>query len=71
MEFEWDERKARQNAAKHVVPFEYAARVFLDPARRDAADTRRITASSGGSFPAISKGDFSQSPTPFAAGSFG
>jgi len=41
MEFEWDERKARQNAAKHGVPFEYAARVFLDPARCDAADTRR------------------------------
>jgi hypothetical protein len=41
LDFEWDERKARQNVVKHGVPFEYAARVFLDPARRDAADTRR------------------------------
>jgi hypothetical protein len=26
---------------RNPVPFEYAARVFLDDARRDAADTRR------------------------------
>lgn len=31
-EFEWDERKAESNLAKHGVPFAYAARVFLDPA---------------------------------------
>lgn len=41
MEFEWDYRKAAQNAAKHGVPFEYATRVFLDPHRLDAEDERR------------------------------
>jgi uncharacterized DUF497 family protein len=41
MLFEWDDRKAAQNAAKHGVPFEYAARVFLDPQRLDSEDTRR------------------------------
>lgn len=28
--FEWDERKASQNAKKHGVPFEEAITVFLD-----------------------------------------
>ena len=41
MECEWDERKARQNIARHGVPFEYAARVFLDLHRLDTEDTRR------------------------------
>lgn len=41
MEFEWDARKAAQNITKHGVPFEYAARVFLDPHLLDAADDRR------------------------------
>ena len=41
MEFEWDRRKAAQNIAKHGVPFEYAARVFLDPSRVDGEDRRR------------------------------
>jgi uncharacterized DUF497 family protein len=41
MAFEWDERKARSNLAKHGVPFEYAVRVFLDPHRLDAGDFRR------------------------------
>jgi hypothetical protein len=48
MEYEWDERKARQNVAKHGVPFAYA-RVFLDPHRlyiedhgRDYGEGRRI-----------------------------
>ncbi|MGA3027705.1 MAG: BrnT family toxin [Bryobacteraceae bacterium] len=41
MEFEWDERKAGQNIARHGVPFEYAARVFLDSHRLDAEDARR------------------------------
>ena len=41
MEFEWDASKAAQNVAKHGVPFEYAARVFLDPHRLDAEDDRR------------------------------
>jgi uncharacterized DUF497 family protein len=39
--FEWDDRKAEQNVANHGVPFEYAARVFLDPHRLDSEDTRR------------------------------
>jgi hypothetical protein len=41
MEYEWDERKARQNIAKHGVPFEYAVRLFLDSQRQDAEDARR------------------------------
>ena len=41
MEFEWDTRKAAQNIAKHGVPFEYAARVFLDAHRVDREDERR------------------------------
>ena len=41
MRFEWDERKAAQNIAKHGVPFDYAARVFLDPYRLDSEDKRR------------------------------
>ena len=41
MLFEWDDRKAAQNVAKHGIPFEYAARVFLDPQRLDSEDTRR------------------------------
>ena len=41
MLFEWDDRKAAQNVAKHGVPFEYAVRVFLDPRRLDSEDTRR------------------------------
>jgi uncharacterized DUF497 family protein len=40
MLFEWDDRKAAQNVAKHGVPFEYAARVFLDPHRLDSQDNR-------------------------------
>lgn len=41
MTFEWDARKGAQNIAKHGVPFEYAARVFLDEQRLDAVDDRR------------------------------
>jgi hypothetical protein len=41
MDYEWDERKARQNIAKHGVPFEYAVRLFLDSQRLDADDARR------------------------------
>jgi hypothetical protein len=41
MEYEWDERKARQNIAKHGVPFAYAVRVFMDARRLDAEDDRR------------------------------
>ena len=40
MIFEWDAKKATQNVVKHGVPFEYAARVFLNPYRLDSADTR-------------------------------
>jgi uncharacterized DUF497 family protein len=31
--FEWDEAKASNNLRKHGVPFEFAVRVFDDPAR--------------------------------------
>ena len=31
--FEWDEAKAASNLRKHGVPFEFAVRVFDDPAR--------------------------------------
>ena len=41
MLFEWDDRKAALNVAKHGVPFEYAVRVFLDPHRLGSEDTRR------------------------------
>lgn len=41
MVFEWDDRKAAQNVAKHGVSFEYAVRIFLDPLRLDSKDTRR------------------------------
>lgn len=35
VDFEWDAAKARANEAKHGVRFEYATRVFADPARLD------------------------------------
>lgn len=38
--FEWDDEKAAANLTKHRVPFEYAARVFLNPAHRDQEDDR-------------------------------
>jgi uncharacterized protein len=41
MEFEWDAGKAAYNLGKHGVPFEYAARVFLDLHRLDRKDERR------------------------------
>jgi uncharacterized DUF497 family protein len=41
MEFAWDAAKAAQNIAKHAVPLEFAARVFLDPYRLDSEDRRR------------------------------
>ncbi len=41
MSFEWDDRKAELNVATHGVPFEFAARVFLDPHRLDGQDARR------------------------------
>ena len=43
MEFEWDERKARNNVAKHGVSFELATHVFDDPRlvlAEDAAHSR-------------------------------
>ena len=36
--FEWDERKNRENQAKHGVPFELAQHAFADPRRVMAAD---------------------------------
>jgi len=41
MIFEWDEKKAARNSAKHGVLFPYVVRVFLDPQRLDAEDARR------------------------------
>lgn len=38
LEFEWDEEKARLNFEKHGVPFETAARVFLDVNRIEIYD---------------------------------
>ena len=38
--FEWDDAKAESNLAKHGVPFDYAARVFLDAQRVDFDVTR-------------------------------
>jgi uncharacterized DUF497 family protein len=35
MRFDWDDAKAKANQAKHGVPFEYAASIFLDPDRMD------------------------------------
>ena len=39
MHFEWDERKNRQNIAKHGISFEQATRVF-DGLTFDATDVR-------------------------------
>ena len=40
LEFEWDSAKATSNLQKHGVPFDYAARVFLDHQRQDGVDGR-------------------------------
>jgi uncharacterized DUF497 family protein len=40
LEFQWDPAKAPSNLQKHGVPFEYAARVFLDERRQEGVDTR-------------------------------
>jgi len=40
MDFEWNDAKAAGNLSKHQVPFEYAARAFLDPLRVDEPDER-------------------------------
>jgi uncharacterized protein len=37
-EFEWDDRKATQNVAKHGVRFEIAKNIFLDPFAIDQFD---------------------------------
>lgn len=47
-EFEWDERKAARNHAKHGVDFEDAIRIFEEPVlevpdlRRDYGEARTI-----------------------------
>ena len=38
-EFEWDPEKARTNFSRHVVDFERAATVFLDPLAVTIPDT--------------------------------
>lgn len=40
MEFEWDADKAITNRQKHLVSFEDAARIFLDPNRIEILDGR-------------------------------
>jgi len=40
MEFEWDADKALANRQKHLVSFEDAARIFLDPNRIETFDGR-------------------------------
>lgn len=40
LEFEWDEAKARSNAAKHGVTFERAQLVFSDPFAVSIVDDR-------------------------------
>lgn len=37
-QFEWDEEKARINMKKHGIPFELAAKVFLDERRIEIFD---------------------------------
>ena len=44
MEFEWDARKARTNAAKHGVMFETAITAFDDPFALVAPDAAHSTA---------------------------
>ncbi len=39
MHFEWDEKKAEANIIKHGIPFETAAKVFLDENRIEIYDT--------------------------------
>ena len=41
MEFEWDERKAASNLAKHGVSFEQATRAFADPNAIEYVDDRQ------------------------------
>ena len=38
LEFEWDEEKAKRNIEKHGIPFELAAKVFLDDNRIEIYD---------------------------------
>lgn len=38
LKFEWDEEKARLNIQKHGIPFETAAKVFLDKNRIEIYD---------------------------------
>ena len=38
LQFEWDEEKAIRNLKKHGVPFEIAAKVFLDENRIEIYD---------------------------------
>ena len=67
MRFEWDEEKAAQNLAKHKVPFDFAARVFLDPYHWTPRTRGSITARSGGLLSVGSNGGFTPSLTRRAA----
>ena len=71
MIYEWDEQKAARNVFKHSVPFDYAARVFLDPYRLDGEDQRRDYSEERRIILGKIEGGFMRSPTPCAAKSFG
>ena len=43
MDFEWDDRKARTNLAKHDVSFEMATRVFEDPDLLEILDAAKYS----------------------------
>jgi uncharacterized DUF497 family protein len=64
---EWDDRKAAQNVAKHGVPFDYAARIFLDPHRLDSEDSPRDCSEERRSLSARLRGGFLRSPIHRAA----
>ena len=41
MDFEWDERKSRENLAERGIDFQKGVQVFRDPFRKEGEDTRR------------------------------
>ena len=41
LRFEWDDKKAASNLAKHGVSFPLAARIFYDPERLERYDNRK------------------------------
>ncbi len=49
MTFEWDERKAERNLAKHGVPLDYATRVFWTQPGWTPGTTAATMVKTGGS----------------------